>query len=102
MQATPVHDRPQDVQKLDLGTENLPIERTLGVQWCVHSDSLQFHVELKDQPLTRRGILSTVSSIFDRLELVAPCILIGKRILQQLCQDGADWDEPIGDDIIVP
>jgi len=44
LQAIPVHDRPQDVQKLDLGTENLIIECTFGVQWCVQSDSLQFDV----------------------------------------------------------
>ena len=30
LQAIPVHDRPQDVQQLNLATENL-----LGVQWCV-------------------------------------------------------------------
>jgi hypothetical protein len=46
LQAIPVHGILQDVQILDLGTEILPIERTLRVQWCKQSDSLRFHVEL--------------------------------------------------------
>jgi len=54
---------------------------------------------MKDRPLTRRGILSTVSSIYDPLGLVAPFLLRGKRILQLLCKEGLDWDEPIPDDL---
>ena len=34
----------------------------------VQSDSLQFNVELMDQPLTRRGILFTLSSTFNPLD----------------------------------
>ena len=42
-----------------------------------------------------------MSSIFDPLGLVAPLILTGKRILQELIRDGADWDDAIPDDIKV-
>ena len=97
--AIPPRDRAEDIQSLDLGIDKLPVERTLGVQWCVHSDCFQFKVVLKDSPLTRRGILSTVSSIFDPLGLVSPFILVGKRILQELCRNSADWDDPIDDNI---
>ncbi|XP_037799460.1 uncharacterized protein LOC119594502 [Penaeus monodon] len=31
--------------------------------------------------------------------MVSPFILIGKRILQTLCQDGVDWDDDISDDL---
>ncbi len=57
--------RAKDIQNIDIYHEDLPVERTLGVQWCVESDAFQFRVQLQDKPLTRRGILSTVSSIFD-------------------------------------
>ncbi|KAK3730889.1 hypothetical protein QZH41_002984 [Actinostola sp. cb2023] len=77
----------------------MPIERALGVQWCVESDTFQFRITLKDRPFTRRGILATVSSVFDPLGLVAPVILLGKRILQSLCQEGVDWDEKVPDAI---
>ena len=58
---------------------NPTIEHSLGVQWCMESDTLQFRIDLKDQPLSRRGILSTVSSVFDLLGLVAPFIPVGKE-----------------------
>lgn len=93
--AIPHEDRSKDIQSLDITRDTLPIERALGVQWCIASDTLQFRVELKDQPLTRRGILSTVSSVFDPLGLLAPLILVGKGILQELCRDGADWDDQV-------
>ena len=43
--------------------------------------------------------MSSVSSIFDPLGLVAPVLLIGKRILQMLCRDGYGWDDPISEEI---
>ena len=73
------------------------IERALRVHWCIESDTLQFRIELKDKPFSRRGILSTVSSVYDPLGLVAPFILLGKRILQELCREGVDWDDDITD-----
>ena len=93
--AIPQDDRSKDLQNLDITKDTVPIERALGVQWCVESDTLQFRVELKDQPLTRRGILSTVSSTFDPLGMLAPLILLGKKILQELCREGADWDDRV-------
>lgn len=44
-----------------------------------------------------QGGLATVASIYDPLGFVAPFILRGKQILQQLCQDKAGWDEPLSD-----
>ena len=75
------------------------MERALGVQWCIENDSFQFRIVLKDRPCTRRGILSTASSIYDHLGFVAPLLLEGKKILQELYRERADWDEPIPGDI---
>ena len=77
----------------------LSVERALGVIWCVENDSFQFRIELKDSPLSRRGILSTVSSIFDPTGFVAPVVLVAKKILQDLCRSGASWDDPISDEL---
>ena len=41
------------------------------------------------------GILSIASSVFDPLGLLAPLILIGKKILQELCHDKAGWDNTV-------
>ena len=99
IQRIPKEEQAKGIQNLDLSQNRLPIERALGVQWCVESDTFQFRIEVKDRPLTRRGILSTVSSVFDPLGLVAPFILIGKRILQQLCRGGVDWDDRVPEDV---
>ena len=92
-------DRAADKRNPSLVSNDPAIERALGVHWCIESDTLQFRIELKDKPLSRRGILSTVSSIYDPLGLVAPVILQGKRILQELCRDGVGWDEKVPEDI---
>ena len=88
-------DRAKGVKDLDLHSDILPIERALGVQWCVESDTFQFRIVLQDKPLTRRGILSTVSSVYDPLGFLTPVILTGRQILQSLCRDKSDWDDPV-------
>ena len=91
--------RAKDSQNLDLTCDSLPIERVLGIQWCIESDTFQFRIEVNDRPLTRRGIPSTVSSMFDPLGLVSHYVLRGKHILQELVRDSGEWDDPIPDEM---
>ena len=56
----------------------LLVQRSLGTYWCMNSDTIGFRFELKDKPVTRREILSTVSLVYDPLGVVAPVILVGK------------------------
>ena len=79
----------------DLNFDKLSIERVLGVQWNVSTDQFGFSIVIKDRPMTRRGILSVASSVFDPLGFVAPFIHQAKRILQELCRMKLDWDESI-------
>ena len=65
----------------------LPEERALWICWDTERDTFKFQIDLKEKPMTPRGMLSTVSSIYDPLGFVAPFILEGKRLLQLLCQD---------------
>ncbi|XP_068675533.1 uncharacterized protein [Montipora foliosa] len=90
-------DRAKNIKNLDLNTDALPPECVLGVEWCMESNTFQFRIALKDRPMTRRGILSSVSSIYDPLGFAAPFLLRGKRILQLLCKEAIDWDDPIPD-----
>ncbi|XP_047502961.1 uncharacterized protein LOC125048341 [Penaeus chinensis] len=99
LEAISLEEKVKSLKNLDLSSEALPIERTLGVEWCIESDTFQVRISINDKPITRRGILSTVSSVFDPMGMVSPFILIGKRILQTLCQDGVDWDDDISDDL---
>ena len=43
---------------------------------------------LPEKPFTCCGILSTVSSLFDPLDVVAPIILEPKLMLQDQCKQG--------------
>lgn len=58
-------------EDLDLEKDRLPTERALGVQWCVETDILRFKVVLQERPLTRRGILSMASSIYDPIGILS-------------------------------
>ena len=88
-------DRASSVKELDFNKDGAKIERPLGIQWNVESDTIQYCVSLKEKPFTRRGILSTVSSIYDPLGFVSPFTLKGKQILQDLCRENLGWDEEI-------
>ena len=85
----------KDFKELNLSSEKLPVERALGVCWMIENDSLGFRINLQDKPLTRRGILSTISSIYDPLGLVGPFLLAGKILLQKLVKEKYDWDDEI-------
>jgi len=95
LEAIPASDRANNVVNVDLSQTVMPVERALGVHWCVENDSLGFRIIMKDKPSTRRGILSTISSVYDPLGLAAPFLLNGKKLLQQLCMNHVDWDEEI-------
>ena len=67
--------------------------------WNTESDQMSYRINLKEHPRTRRGILSTLFSIYDPLFLVAPAVLPGKRMFQELCSHGASWDDVIDPEI---
>lgn len=93
LKAIPESERAGCVRNLDL--EHLPIERALGIQWNVQSDTFGFKITVKDRPATRRGLLSMMSSIYDPLGFVAPYILEARAIIQDLCRKKLDWDDEI-------
>ena len=89
----PESDQSRVVKEMLLG--NSTVERALGVTWNIGNDCLSFQITLKDCPLSRRGMLSTISSIYDPLGLAGPFLLKGKLLLQQLCADKLTWDKEV-------
>ena len=88
---------PSDAQvksKVNLTSTDLS-ERVLGVQWDLKGDCFKFELCLKEKPVTRRGILSAVSSLFDPLGFAAPVVLTAKLLLQDLCRRKFAWDEAL-------
>lgn len=99
IEAIPVEDRAKGLKELNLEKDELPMERALGVGWCIESDAFKFRIVMQDRPLTRRGILSTVSSVYDPLGFLAPLLLVGKGLLQDLCRGKVSWDDPIPENV---
>ena len=92
----PEDERAQSVR--DFHNELLPMERTLGIQWNAEADNFIFLLKIPERTVTRRGILSSVSSLYDPLGFVAPWLLPGKLLLQRLCKKRMDWDQPLDRD----
>ena len=97
IQSIPDEDRSKNIKNVNLELDSLPIERALGMTWNIENDTLNFWITLKDLPLTRRGTLATVSSIYDPLGLVSPLLLLGRRILQEIVAENKSWDEGISE-----
>ena len=74
IEGIPKEQRASGIKELDLAKDVHPIERSSVVRPIRRT---QVHVELKDRPLTRRGIL--VSSVYH--PLVTPFLLTAKQIL---------------------
>lgn len=95
LESVPERERAGGVHDVDLSHGELPIQTVLGVRWSASSNHFSFKVTLDEKPPTRQGILSTVASVFDPLGFLAPFLLLGKKILQEMCQKGVGWDEPL-------
>ncbi|XP_044165857.1 uncharacterized protein LOC122949868 [Acropora millepora] len=74
LESIPKSERAQEIKKLDLQKDELPIEF---------------------RPPTRRGILSFVGTVFDPFGFATPFVLTAKKILQDLCRIKLSWDDEI-------
>ncbi|XP_065075634.1 uncharacterized protein LOC135699312 [Ochlerotatus camptorhynchus] len=97
----------QDV--LDVVPEHLRETRTLleldrdtsvtglGLRWEPTTDQLSFKPpKWKDsQPITKRTVLSQMSSLFDPLGLLGPKVVHAKIIIQALWKCQLEWDTPL-------
>ena len=80
---------------LDLDLDELPVNRALGVEWNIALDEFGFKIADLNKPNTMRGVLSTISSVFDPLNFAVPVMLPAKQIMQSLWRRKAPWDQPI-------
>ena len=95
LQTIPLNHRSKKVKEIHLGIDQLPSERALGVHWDVENDSLGFNANVQmfeDRPMTRRGLLSVVSAVYDPLGLASPFIMRARMMLQELSRLKISWD----------
>ena len=67
----------------------------LGLVWNARRDTLGFKINPEQKPFTRRGILSTIHSIYDPLGLSGPAVVPAKKIFQETCVSPLGWDTPL-------
>ena len=80
---------------VNLDLDDTSIKQALGILWNPKMDTLQIKVSDRETPMTKRGILSYTSSIFDPLGILSPIILEPKLIIQSLWKEKVDWDDEI-------
>lgn len=97
MKAFPEDDLQGDLKTINLDVDKLPLNQSLGMAWELNSDCFRFNIELAPKPYTRRGLLSTLNSVYDPLGFAAPLIICGKILLREITT-GCDWDEPLNPD----
>ncbi|XP_055585028.1 uncharacterized protein LOC129737888 [Uranotaenia lowii] len=81
-------------------------ERVLGMLWNPNTDELGFSTHMKNEVHdllqsgsrpTKRQVLRCVMSLFDPLGILAPFIIHGKVLIQDLWRSGINWDDEVGD-----
>ena len=85
MDSIPTDERSKTVADLDLDSERLPVERALGVRWDTESDKFGVKIKMKRGCLTKRGLLTILSSVYDPLGFVSPFVLRGNIMFQNEC-----------------
>ena len=93
---------PDDVKSTVIST--LPSENpncsTLGVQWNTVTDEFILIPEIPSRPFTKRGILSTINSLFDPIGLAAPVVLTGRIIQRRILLNNNELDRYDWDDVL--
>lgn len=72
IEAFPLEDLAKDLKDLELGVDPLPLQRSLGLSWNLETDCFTYLVSQEEKPFTRRGVLSSVNSLYNPLGFVAP------------------------------
>lgn len=85
---------------MDIDLDELPVDRTHEVRWYIESDTFGFKVLELGRTDTMRGVLSTICSVFDPLNLAAPVMSPAKQIMQDLWRRKKTWDQPLEGELL--
>ena len=85
------------------GVKDLHHDKTskvLGVKWNTQSDCLYFDIDnINCNAITKRSMLSILSSTFDPLGVLSPILIVGKILFQEVTRLKIGWDDAISDEI---
>lgn len=73
--------------------ENNFSHKILGMRWNTNQDCLFFKIDKINKPCTKRGILSSILTMYDPMGLLAPVVLFVKLLIKELWQVKLEWDD---------
>ena len=88
-----IHKKPSSLRGIKPNKDfSVPLDPTcpesrgssLGLQWDMETDRLSIKTELKNRPMTRRGLLGYVMSPYDPLGIAAPVMLLCKLLQREV------------------
>ena len=96
----PVHKWESDVECLESEDSTNP-SKILGTKWDKSDDMLETQVPdpPDNQPLTKRGILSHLASIYDPLGMILPTTVKEKQIYKDVCDETKGWNTEVSDQL---
>lgn len=85
--------------EVDLSSDDSSV---LGLLWNTQTDVLRFKFQQMIPPtnITKRTVVSAIAKLFDPIGLLAPIIVRGKSLIQDLWRIRIDWDEPMPADFV--
>lgn len=101
MKSIPQNKRAKEKQKVRFDNDD-STESILGMTWNTTEDTIGFDINIPIQPNTRRGVLSTIFSIYDPLFLATPALIKAKRIFQATCAEKLGWDDTLPEHLLNP
>ncbi|XP_065930417.1 uncharacterized protein [Magallana gigas] len=98
MEAFPSEDLEKNLMSLDTGSDDLPVQHNLGLSWGINSDSFTYNIRILEKPITKRGLLSVVNSLFEPLGFIAPIVIYGRILYREVGECNSSWDDPLPSD----
>lgn len=92
LEAFPAQDHAKDLKNMDFEADSVLMQRSLGLLWDLRRDCFTFQVPDETKPFTRRGVLSTINSLYDPLGFVVPVTIQGKSLLRELTVENGVWN----------
>ena len=91
-------EKAKDLKHIDLRLDEAPLQKSLGLSWDLQTDSFKVDVSLELKPFTKRGMLSTLNSLYDPIGFISPVTLKGKILFRKALNSCSDWDDPLQPD----
>lgn len=87
----------EKVQFFTINVKTNESAKALGIEWMPREDRLKykFSPNVRNSEVTKRSVLSAISSLFDPLGIAQPIIIRGKILIQALWQAKLQWDDPL-------